>query len=104
MHVVLDKARYHHAEMLKPRLERPECCLKPHFLWFYAPHLNPLGRLWDVVHRYAAHSRIHLDLRRFAEAVYAFCGKTFPGIRERNSKTVTDNFRVITHDKHCIVG
>lgn len=32
VHVFLDNARYHHAKMLKPWLERPECRLKLHFL------------------------------------------------------------------------
>ena len=31
-------ARYHHAKILKPWLERPECCIKLHFLTPYPPH------------------------------------------------------------------
>ena len=42
VHRILDNARYHHAKMLKHWLERPECCLKLHFLPSYAPHLNPI--------------------------------------------------------------
>ena len=61
VHVFLDNARCHHAKSAEPWLERPECRLKLHFLPPYAPHLNPIERLWGVMHEHAAHNRFHLD-------------------------------------------
>ena len=104
IHGFADNARYHHAKMLKPWLERPECRLRLHFLPPYAPHLNPIERLWGLMHRPVTHNRFHLDFRRFTEAVDGFFDKTFPRIRKQATETVTDNFRVITHDEHCLIG
>ena len=50
IHVILDNARYHHAKKLKAWLESPERRVKLHFLPSYAPHLNPIERLWAVMH------------------------------------------------------
>ena len=48
IHVILDNARYHHVNILQPRLESPERRVKLHFLPPYAPHLNLIVRLWAV--------------------------------------------------------
>ena len=50
IHVILDNARYHHAKILQPWLESPERRVKLHFLPPYAPHLNPIERLWVYRH------------------------------------------------------
>ena len=52
VHVFLDNARYHHAKMLQPWLERPDCRIRLHFLPPYAPHLNPIERLWGIMHEH----------------------------------------------------
>ena len=52
IHVFLDNARYHHAKILKPWLESSERRIKLHFLPPYAPHLNPIERLWSVMHKW----------------------------------------------------
>ena len=36
IHVFLDNARYHHAEMVQKWLERPDCRIKLHFIPTYA--------------------------------------------------------------------
>ena len=104
VHVCLDNARYHHAKMLKPFLERPECRIRLHFLPPYAPHLNPIERLWGVMHRHVTHNRFHSDFRQFTEAIFAFFNETLPKEWETIADVVTDNFRVITHDDHRIIG
>ena len=104
VHLILDNARYHHAKMLKPWLERPECRHKLHFLPSYAPHLNPIERLWGVMHRHVTHNRSHADFRQFTEAIETFFNETLPQLRENFRSTVTDNFRVITHDGCSLIG
>ena len=56
IHVMLDNARHHHAKKLKPWLESPERCVKLHFLPPYAPHINPIERLWAVMHMWVKHN------------------------------------------------
>ena len=57
IHVFLDNARYHHAKVLQPWLKAPERRIKLHFLPTYAPHLNPIERLWGIMHKYITHNR-----------------------------------------------
>ena len=104
IHVYLDNARHHHAKKLKPFLERPDCRIRLHFLPPYAPHLNPIERLWRVMHRYVTHNRFYPDFRQLAEAIMDFFNKTLPRKWEEIAETVTDNFRVITHDEYRLIG
>src|ERR1700688_1112033 len=40
IHVFLDNARYHHANLVQAWLARPDCRIKLHFIPAYCPHLN----------------------------------------------------------------
>jgi transposase len=51
IHVFLDNARYHHAKLVQDWLARPDCRIKLHFIPSYCPHLNPIERLWGLMHR-----------------------------------------------------
>ena len=57
IHVFVDNARYHHARILQPWLHSPERRVKLKFLPAYAPHLNPIERLWGVMHECITHNR-----------------------------------------------
>ena len=50
IYIILDNARYHHAKILQPWIESPERRVKLLFLPPYAPHFNPIERLWAVMH------------------------------------------------------
>jgi len=98
IHVFLDNARQHHAKAPVPFLERPDRRVRPCLLPPYAPHLNPTGRLWGVMHRHVRRNRFHADLRQFTGAVLRFFDGTLPREREAIAESVTGSFRVITHD------
>src|SRR5476651_938061 len=51
IHVFLDNARYHHAKLVREWLSRPGCRIVLHFIPPYCPHLNPIERLWGLMHR-----------------------------------------------------
>jgi transposase len=51
IHVFLDNARHHHAKLVQAWLARPNCRIRPHFVPTYCPHLNPIERLWGLMHR-----------------------------------------------------
>ena len=52
IYVFLDNARYHHAKLVQEWLARPSCRIKLHFVPAYCPHLNPIERLWGVMHKH----------------------------------------------------
>ena len=57
--------------------------------------LNPIERLWKVMHENVTHNRCYAKFRDFAEAVLGFLRKTVPQRFDEFSSTITDNFRVI---------
>ena len=65
IHVFLDNARYHHAEMVEEWLARPECRIKPHFIPTYCPHLDPIERLWGLMHKNVTHEPMLRKVQRF---------------------------------------
>ena len=56
------------------------------------------------MHRYVTHNRFYPNFRQFAEAVMDFFNTTLPRNREGTAETVTDSFRVITHDEYRLIG
>ena len=103
IHVFLDNARYHHARALKPWLTEKNRRIKLHFLPAYAPHLNPIERLWGVMHKHVTHNKHYAKFNDFAAAILAFFNKTLPDKWPTFRDTITDNFRVITQEKHMLV-
>jgi len=72
IHVFLDNARYHHARVLQPWLKAAKRRIKLHFLPAYAPHLNPIERLWSVMHKNVTHNRHYAHFNDFTEAIFNF--------------------------------
>ena len=95
IHVFLDNARYHHAVLVQEWLAQPGRRIKLHFIPAYCPHLNPIERLWGVMHKHLTHNKCYATYREFAEAALQFLRekvqKNWPEICD----SVTDNFRVI---------
>jgi transposase len=104
IHVFVDNARYHHAKMLQPFLERPECRIKLHFLPAYAPHLNPIERLWGVMHEHVTHNRYYAAFTEFVAAVISFFRQTLPAKAHEWRDTITDNFRIISQKHYRLIG
>ena len=72
IHLFLDNARYHRAKAVQEWLARPACKIRLHFIPTYCPHLNPIERLWGVMHKNITHNRDHKTIRDFATAVLGF--------------------------------
>src|SRR5271166_1559775 len=56
IHLFVDNARYHHAKLVQAWLARPECRIKLHFIPAYCPHLDPIERLWGLMHKHVTHN------------------------------------------------
>lgn len=95
IHVYLDNARYHHAVLVKAWLAQPGRRIRLHFIPAYCPHLNPIERLWGVMHKQLTHNKCYATYRQFAEATLSFLRDQVPRRWLEFSDSVTDNFRVI---------
>ncbi len=67
--VVLDNAKYHHARMLAPLLERHRRALTLLFLPPYSPQLNSIERVWKLARRLATHNRYFPTLDALVAAI-----------------------------------
>ena len=104
LHVILDNAATHTAPPVTDWLARPDCRTRLMFLPTYAPNLNAIERLWQVMHRHVTHNSYHPDFRSFAEAVMRFFTSTLPEKWDEIRDTVTDNFQIIDPGKFRLVG
>ncbi len=104
VHVFLDNARYHHAKLVQAWLARPECRIKLHFVPAYCPHLNPIERLWGLMHRHTTHNKCYSCFRDFSIAMLTFLRDNVPRNWRIYCDEVTDNFRVINPTKFRIIA
>jgi transposase len=98
IHLFLDNANYHHAKAVKAWMKETKSKIKLHFLPPYAPHLNPIERLWGVMHQYVTHNKFYENFKDFADAILAFFKETVPTHWRDFRDQVTDNFRIISFD------
>ncbi len=95
IHVFLDNARYHHAVLVREWLAQPGRKIRLHFIPAYCPHLNPIERLWGVMHKHLTHNRTYPTYREFAAAMLHFLRGQVPRRWGEFASSVTDNFRII---------
>jgi transposase len=96
VHVYLDNARYHHARLVQQWLAQPDCRIRLHFIPPYCPHLNPIERLWSVMHKHVTHNKCYATCREFAAATLSFLREKVPRNWADFRDSVSDNFRVIS--------
>jgi len=95
IHVFLDNARYHHAKLVQAWRAEPGRRIKLHFIPTYCPHLNPIERLWRLMHKYITHNTCYASFRDFSTATLTFLRERVPENWSTWCDDVTDNFRVI---------
>lgn len=103
IHVFLDNARYHHAKLVQAWLARPDCRIRLHFVPTYCPHLNPIERLWGLMHRHLTHNKCYATFREFSATMLAFLREEVPANWREWCDQVTDNFRVIDPKEFRII-
>jgi hypothetical protein len=96
IHVFLDNARYHHARAVQDWLALPGRRIRLHFVPAYCPHLNPIERLWGLMHKTVTHNRCHATYNGFCDAVLGFLRRDVPSRWSTLCDRVTDNFRIIS--------
>jgi hypothetical protein len=104
IHVFLDNARYHHAKLVQAWLTRLDCRIKLHFIPAYCPHLNPIERLWGLMHRHTTHNKCYGTFKDFSIAMLTFLRHDVPENWRTYCDQVTDNFRVIEPTNFRIIA
>jgi len=103
IHVIWDNAAYHKGPHVRAFLARPQCRIHLIQLPPYCPHLNPIERLWAVMHQYVTHNRHYPSQKQFAEAILTFFRETIPNEWKQFRDKVSDNFRVIDHENFRVL-
>jgi len=67
--VILDNARYHHALILKPWLDKNRKRIEFLFLPPYSPELNPIERVWKMVRKNCTHNQYFPSLECLVKSV-----------------------------------
>ena len=73
----------------------PECRIELHFIPSYCPHLNPIERLWGLMHGNVTHNKTYETCAQFADEALNFLCEKVPRNWAEFCDAVTDNFRVI---------
>ena len=96
IHVFVDNARYHHAKLVQEWLAEEGRRIRLHFIPPYCPHLNPIERLWGLMHKNFTHNRCHATFNGFCDAMLGFLREDVPRDWDSLCDSVSDNFRVIS--------
>ena len=97
IHVIWDNAPYHKGPDVRAFLSRKNCRIHLIPLPPYCPHLNPIERLWAVMHTHVTHNRHYPTQKHFANAILNFMREVIPKEWLSFRDQVTDNFRIISH-------
>jgi transposase len=77
--------------------------IKLHFIPPYCPHLNPIERLWGVMHKQVTHNKSYTTCAQFADATLGFLREKVPRNWADLCDSVADNFRIMNPKDFRIV-
>jgi transposase len=92
VHVILDNARPHRNNEVYDFAK--ELGIKLHYLPPYSPNLNPVERVWKLMHEHVRHNKYYGKFSEFTEATLGF----FKGIGRKKCilrERITDNFQIL---------
>jgi transposase len=92
IHLIWDNAGYHRDKAIQAFAEG--LGIKLHYLPPYSPNLNPIERLWKLMHESVTYNKYYASFTEFTDATIDF----FKSIGRKKSilrSRVTDNFRVL---------
>jgi transposase len=92
IHVILDNAGYHHDAELQKFAEG--LAIEIHYLPPYSPNLNPIERLWKIMHEKVSANKYYETFAEFTEATQDFF-KTIGRKKSLLRSRITDNFQIL---------
>lgn len=70
IHIIWDNAGYHKNDALRSFVSQTKLCL--HYLPAYSPNLNPIERLWKILHEQVTYNRYYAKFADFTEGILRF--------------------------------
>lgn len=92
VHVIWDNAGYHCSKLVQSFAK--ELGIEIHYLPPYSPNLNPIERLWKIMHEQVTYNKYYQGFSDFTEAIKYF----FRHIGKKKSmlaSRITDNFQTL---------
>lgn len=92
IHIIWDRAGYHRDQAIQEFAKN--LAIKLHYLPPYSPNLNPIERLWKLMHERVTYNRYYATFKEFTQATLNFfkkVGRQKLTLRNR----ITDNFHVL---------
>lgn len=92
IHLIWDRAGYHRDKEVRKFAK--SLAIKIHYLPPYSPNLNPIERLWKMMHEAVTYNKYYETFSEFTEATVGFfknVGRNKIKLRSR----ITDNFQVL---------
>jgi len=93
IHLIWDNAGYHRSKEIVSFVRDTK--IKLHYLPPYSPNLNPIERLWKIMHEQVTYNHYYPKLADFTEGILSF----FTNIEKYKSvmqTRITDNFQRLT--------
>jgi hypothetical protein len=94
IHVIVDRGPCHRSKEVKAYLRGEDVRIKLHYLPPYSPNLNPIERLWKIMHEYVSNNRHYAKAKEFVDAVHNFFNKKALEIKGIILSRCTDNFQL----------
>lgn len=93
VHIIWDNAGYHCSKLVQSFAK--ELGIEIHYLPPYSPNLNPIERLWKIMHEQVTYNKYYQCFSDFTEAIKYF----FRHIEKKKSlltSRINDNFQILT--------
>ena len=85
-----NQGSYHKSVVTKEYADQSR--IKLHYLPPYSPNLNPIERLWKIMHEHVSNNKFYPKGNDFVKAVQNFFDKTVHELKDVIQSRVTDNF------------
>jgi transposase len=93
IHLIWDQAGYHTAQEIKDFLKTSR--IKIHYLPPRSPNLNPIERLWKIMHEYVSDNKVYEKFKDFKKSLFYFFDHTMPNIKDVLVSRITDIFQIL---------
>jgi transposase len=93
IHLIWDQAGYHTGQIVRDFLKTSR--VQVHYLPPRSPNLNPIERLWKIMHEYVSNNRTYEKFKYFKESLFHFFDHVMPNIKDLLISRITDNFQII---------
>lgn len=90
IHLILDNAGYHRSEEFLKFIATTK--IKIHYLPPYSPNLNPIERLWKIMHENTTYNRYYAKLSEFTESILGFF-ENIGNVKSILQSRINDNFQ-----------